>query len=380
MGFNDNNLLIYKKGKIFMLKSVFNNIVISGITCAVPSVHEVLLEKYASSFGEESVNKFSKTTGVVSRYITRKGQTASDLAYAAAERLIRNKQIDVNSIEVLIFVSQTPDYRIPSTVCVLQKRLGLPKDSIAFDINLGCSGYVYGLQVISALLNSSNAKRGLLLVGDTSNRCISPEDRSSCMLFGEAGSATLVEKKENAPEIQMAMRTDGNGFKAIIVPAGAFRNEDASRERVVWGDGNIRSDYDLYMNGTDVFNFTISEVPALINEFMTDSNTCPDTYDSLILHQANVYILKQVMKKTNFPKEKTPISMDRYGNTSVASIPVTIADAYGNNDRGTSLNLLMCGFGVGLSWGIVSAKINSEDVYPIFQTDEIYTEGSVNHD
>ena len=193
------------------------------------------------------------------------------------------------------------------------------------------------------------------------------------------GSATLVEKKENAPEIQMAMRTDGNGFKAIIVPAGAFRNEDASRERVVWGDGNIRSDYDLYMNGTDVFNFTISEVPALINEFMTESNTCPDIYDSLILHQANVYILKQVMKKLIFQKKKRQyqwIVME----IPVWSIPIYNCGRYGNNDRGTSLNLLMCGFGVGLSWGIVSAKINSEDVYPIFQTDEIYTEGSVNHD
>jgi len=363
-----------------MIKSVFNNIEISGITCAVPCKHEVISEKYASVFGEDIVKKFIKTTGVVSRYVTKKGQTASDLAYAAASKLLSYKQIDVNSIGALVFVSQTPDFRLPSTACVLQKRLGLPKDCIAFDINLGCSGYVYGLQIISSIINSTNAQRGLLLVGDTINRLISPEDRSTCMLFGEAGAATLVGKRENVNPIYMAMRTDGNGYKAIIVPSGACRNENVSSERVIWGDGNIRSDYDLYMNGTDVFNFTISEVPALINEFLHETNTSVEEYDSLVLHQANVYILKQVIKRINFPIEKTPISIDRYGNTSVASIPLTIADAFGEKDIDTSLNLLMCGFGVGLSWGVVSAKINCKDIYPIFQSDEIYDEGSVVHD
>ena len=362
-----------------MILSTFENIRISGIACAVPKTKEILLEKYAPVFGEDVVRKFSDMTGVVSRHVATADQTASDLAYAAAEHLIKHKNIDASSIGVLIFVTQTPDYKIPSTACVLHRRLGLGKDSMAFDINLGCSGYVVGLQTISAVMHSSNISRGLLLVGDTINKCVAPEDKSSCMLFGDAGSATLLEKRQDATRIHSSTRTDGNGYKAIIIPAGAYRNEGAVQARTLWGDGNIRSDYDLYMNGTDVFNFTISEVPQLINEFMTEMKSSVEDYDAIVLHQANAYILKQVMKRTKFPKEKTPISMDRYGNTSVASIPLTVADLYGNM-RGSILRLLLCGFGIGLSWGVVACKIDTDDILPIIETDETYLEGEVNHD
>jgi len=362
-----------------MIKSKFENIKISGIACAVPKKKDILLEKYASTFGKDDVQKFSKMTGVASRHVTVQEQTASDLAYAAAEHLIKHKSIDASSIEVLIFVTQTPDYRMPSTACVLHHRLGLSKDCLAFDINLGCSGYVVGLQTISALMHSSNIKRGLLLVADTINKGIAPEDKSSCMLFGDAGAATLLEKRQDSPAIHTAMRTDGNGYKAIIIPAGAYRNMDVPKEKTLWGDGNIRSDYDLYMNGADVFNFTLSEVPILINEFMADANTTVEDYDALILHQANVYILKQIMKRTKFPKEKTPISMDRYGNTSVTSIPLTIADSYGSISNG-GVRLLMCGFGIGLSWGVVSCVLETDDILPIIETDKIYMDGGISHD
>ncbi|MEN3004740.1 3-oxoacyl-ACP synthase III family protein [Dehalobacterium formicoaceticum] len=362
-----------------MILSTFENLKISGIACAVPKKKDILLDKYGSVFGEEDVLKFSKMTGVVSRNISAKEQTASDLAFVAAKNLMKHKQIEASSIEVLIFVTQTPDYIMPSTACILHHRLGLSKDCLAFDINLGCSGYIYGLQTISSLMHSSNIKRGLLLVGDTLNKVIAPEDKSSCMLFGDAGSATLLEKRQDAPIIQTALRMDGDGFKAIIVPAGAYRNMDAPKERTLWGDGNIRSDFDLYMNGTDVFNFTISEVPMLIKEFMAEINTNVDDYDGLILHQANEYILKQIMKRTKFPKEKTPISMDRYGNTSVTSIPLTITDAYGSINNG-ALKLLMCGFGIGLSWGVVSCVLETDDVLPIIETEEIYMDGGVSHD
>ena len=368
------------KGIVVLIKSTFENIKISGITCAVPTTKEILLEKYAPLFGKETVQKFSNMTGVVSRHIALKEQTASDLAYAAAKKLVEYKNIERSSIGILIFVTQTPDYRIPSTACVLHHRLGLSKDCVAFDINLGCSGYVYGLQTILSLMHSSNIKKGLLLVGDTSNKGIAPEDKSSCMLFGDAGAATLLEKSPGSPNIHTAMRTDGNGYKAIIIPAGAYRNIDASKKMTLWGDGNFRSDYDLYMNGTDVFNFSISEAPKLINEFMIEENTSVDDYDMLILHQANEFILKQLMKRTKFPKEKTPISMDRYGNTSVTSIPLTLADKYGNHFDDGMKNILMCGFGVGLSWGVVSAKINTGDILPIIETNDYFTGGNVAHD
>jgi 3-oxoacyl-[acyl-carrier-protein] synthase III len=300
-----------------MIRSKFENIKIAGIACAVPPTKDILIEKYAGIFGVEIVEKFTQMTGVVSRHYTSKYQTASDLAYEAGKHLLQQKSYDSEKIGALIFVTQTPDYFVPATACVMHKRLGLSKDCLTYDINLGCSGYIFGIQTIASLMSNSNIESALLLVGDTSTKTYAPEDRSSCMLFGEAGSATLLEKTSNAKPIDTTFRTDGNGFKAIIIPAGAYRNVDASHERTLWADGNVRSDFDLFMNGTDVFNFTISEVPKLINEFMADTQTTSENYDSVIMHQANHFILKQVAKRCKIPMEKVPISLDRYGNTSV---------------------------------------------------------------
>ena len=241
-----------------MLQSEFKNISISGIATAVPKNREILSEKYNDIFGENFVAKFSKTTGVMERRIALEEQTCSDLAFVAAEKLLAEKKIDKNEVGTCIFVTQTPDYRIPATACVLHKRLALSKDCIVFDINLGCSGYVYGLQVICSLMQNISSRYGLLLVGDTSNKGIAPEDSSAAMLFGDSGSATLLEKCKEGKPILSTYRTDGAGFKAIIIPAGAYRNRSANKERSLWADGNERSDYDLYMNGVDIFSFSIS--------------------------------------------------------------------------------------------------------------------------
>ena len=210
-----------------------------------------------SKFGKEAVDKFVNMTGVYRVCQARENQTASDLAYVAATNLFKHKNIDPKSIGALVFISQGPDYRLPATACVLQYRLGLPQECICFDVNLGCSGYVFGLNIIASLMNDSNIDRALLLVGDTSTKGISPEDKSSSMLFGDSGSATLLEKTNNQEDvIKFHLKTDGSRFKAIIKPAGAYRNLNASKERVLWKvDGNVRSDYDTYMNGTEVFIF-----------------------------------------------------------------------------------------------------------------------------
>lgn len=377
MGNNDN---IY--GGVKMIQSKFKNINIVGISTAVPKNKEVLSEKYDSVFGGDTVAQFSKTTGVIERRVALEEQTSSDLAYAAALNLFEKRMINKNKIGICIYVTQTPDYRIPATACVLHKRLGLSKDCIAFDVNLGCSGYVYGMQIMGSLLQTTNCKYGLLLVGDTSNKGIAPEDRSSVMLFGDSGAATLFEKLEvtNAPAITTAYRTDGEGYKAIIIPSGAYRNRKASDERVIWADGNERSDYELYMNGVDVFTFTISEVPALINEFVEVNHIEKESFDCYAFHQANCYILKQLVKRAKLPKDKMHISMNRYGNTSVTSIPLTICDKYGNEEEEKNRKIFSCGFGIGLSWGIATFTVNQSDVLPIIETDEYYTEGGVSHD
>lgn len=363
-----------------MAKGKIVDISIKGIACAVPNqVRDASF--WHAKFGEEAVDKFTKMTGVKRVCQSVREQTASDLAYVAAERLLKEKQIDPKSIGALVFISQGPDYRMPATAFVLQHRLGISEDSICFDVNLGCSGYVNGITIVGSLMNSSNVDRALLLVGDTSTKGISSEDKSSAMLFGDAGSATLLEKDNSATSgLSYHMRSDGNRFKAIIKPAGAYRNINAPRERTLWPvDGNIRSDYETYMNGTDVFTFTISEVPKLIKDFFHETETTVNEYDCFAMHQANLYILRQVAKKTKIPQEKMPISMDRFGNTSVTSIPLSITDAYGEETEG-NLNLFLCGFGVGLSWGIVSGKIDKSDVLPIIYSDEYYTDGGVSHD
>lgn len=363
-----------------MIQSNFNNIKVAGISTAVPKNKEVLIEKYPSIFGEDAVTQFSKTTGVLERRVALEEQTSSDLAFVAARTLLDNKHINKQEIGVCIYVTQTPDYRIPATACVLHKRLGLSKDCIVFDVNLGCSGYVYGLQIVNSLMQTINCKYGLLLVGDTSNKGIAPEDKTSVMLFGDSGSATLLEKVENAPVMTTAYKTDGEGFKAIIIPAGAYRNREASHERVMWADGSERSDYDLYMNGVDVFTFTINEVPDLINKVIEENNMDKEAFDCYAFHQANCYILKQLVKRAKLPKDKMHISMDRFGNTSVTSIPLTLCDKYGNESLEAEKNIFSCGFGIGLSWGVACFTVNQVDVLPIIETDEYYTEGKVSHD
>ena len=349
---------------------------IKGISCAVPK-NTVNNTEYYEKFGKEAVDNVIKMTGVVSSHRTLEEQTASDLCFVAARNLIENKGLDPAEIGALVFISQTPDYRLPATACVLHKRLGLSKNCMAFDVNLGCSGWVYGLNIVGSLMLSSNIDKTLLLFGDTSIKTASPEDRSSVMLFGEGGSATLLVRDENST-VKGELLTDGEGFKAIIMPSGAYRNRNGNPERIEQPDGTIRSDFDGYMNGTDVFSFTITQVPKMIKNFSAKEGGL-DQYDALILHQANLYIIQQISKKTKVPMEKIPLSIDRYGNTSGTSIPITLCDAYGEKTAG-DLHLLMCGFGIGLSWGVVDARIDCSDILPIAVTDEYYTEGGLSFD
>ncbi len=349
---------------------------IKGISCVVPK-YKVDNTEYYEIFGQESVDSIIKMIGVRTTHRTIEEQTASDLCYVAANNLIHEKNIDCGEIGILVFVSQTPDYRLPATACVLHKRLGLGKQCMAFDVNLGCSGWVYGINIVGSLMLTSNISKALLLVGDTCIKTASPEDRSSVMLFGEAGSATLLVKDESR-KIRGELMTDGEGFKAIMVPSGAYRNRNGNPDRVKKSDGIIRSDFDGYMNGTDIFSFTITQVPKLIKSF-AERERGLENYDALVLHQANLYIMQQIGRKTKMSMDKIPVSIDRYGNTSGASIPLTLCDAYGKQSE-KKLNLLMCAYGTGLSWGVIDAEINSDDILPIIQTDDYYTEGGLEYD
>lgn len=359
-----------------MRKSEFNNIEITGLTVASPT-KKVPVTHFYEEFGREAVDKFSKMTGVksVSRSIPE--QTASDLGYEAARNLIEKKQLNAEEIGVLLFVTQKPDYRVPATAYVLHNRLGLSDSCTCFDINLACSGYVYGLSTIFALLQNSEKNKALLITADTSVKTLSPKDRTMIMLFGDSGSATLIEKKNQTFTSKFAFKSDGNRFKSIITPSGAYRNRDKPFKREEWSDGIVRSDYDTHMKGMDVFGFSITDVPALMNDFLKDTQTTVDDYDYFALHQANKYILKQISRKLKVPMEKIPIVLDRFGNNSSNSIPLVIGDHFGNIEDGEN-RYFICGFGAGLSWACGDITIHNEHIFNRIETDNYYNEGRLN--
>lgn len=354
-----------------ILYSEFDNIGFSGISVALPTTVKPVTD-FSAVFGEDVVQKFSDMTGVKSYHRANANQTASDLGYEAAARLISEKDIDAQEIKFLIFVTQKPDFRSPSTAFLLHKRLGLPNDCICFDLNLACSGFIFGLHTISAMLNASDAGKALLITGDTSSRTYAPLDRTLIMLFGDSGTATLLEKKTTQFALKFGLRTDGSKFKSIVTPSGAYRNMGAERKRVKWNDGIERSDYDTHMKGMDVFGFSITDVPKLLKDFLKHTETAVEVYDILALHQANLYILKQISRKLKAPMEKIPVALDRYGNNSSNSVPLVLADHYGEMTGATEKRVLMSGFGAGLSWGCCDAMLSPEVVLPLLFTDQAY--------
>lgn len=355
----------------------FKNIRVAGIACAVPS-NEVKIDSYKPLFGEDEVDKFKEMTGVKSSRRTSEHQTTSDLGYRAAAELLERKGIKKDEIGALIFSSHSPDYRRPSTAFVLQYRLGIPKEAVCYDISLGCSSLVVGMQTVGSIMNSSNMKYALLFVGDTAGKSVCPTDRSSAMLFGEAGAVMLLEKTDNPnDQVKALVRSDGSGYRYMIVPGGGYRNLHASEERVMCEDGNERSLMNSFIQGTSVFTFTIFDVPRLIKDFFAKTETTPDDYDCFGFHQANLYILKQIAKKTKIPFDKMPITLDRYGNTSGASAIVSLCDRYGNDTENKTIKVMACGFGIGISLGATSFEINTEDILPIYEDDAIYEDGLI---
>lgn len=355
----------------------FKNIKVAGVACAVPS-NEIKTESYKHLFGDEEVEKFMEMTGVRASHRTSEHQTCSDLGFRAASELLTKKEVDPNEIGALIFASHSPDYRRPSTAFVLQYRLGIPEEAVCYDISLGCSSLVVGMQTISSIMNTSDIKKALLFVGDTAGKSVYPTDRSSAMLFGEAGAVMLLEKSENeSDKVQALVRSDGSGFRYMIIPGGGYRNLQASVEPVMCEDGNERTLMNSFIQGTSVFSFTIFDVPRLIKDFFAKTETTPGNYDCFAFHQANLYILKQIAKKTKIPFENLPITLDRYGNTSGASAIVSLCDRYGNREDNKTIKVMACGFGIGISLGATSFEINTDDILPIFEDDAIYEDGLI---
>ncbi len=352
----------------------FDNIAISGISTVVPKKIRYTGD-FVAEYGEDAIEKYIKATGVKEAHVSAKNQTGSDLGFVAAENLIKQKNINREELGLLIFGAHSVDYRRPATACVLHKRLKLAKSCAAFDVNLGCSVFVYSIQIAASMMQSSNIQKALVIIGETATKNANPKDKSVSMLFGDAGCAILLEKK--TAKMSGSLYTDGNGFKAIIAPAGGFRNLDPPKTEFVFSEGITRNLYNVWMNGTEVFTFTITAAPKAINAYMEKMGTGIDSYDYFILHQANKFIQRQLVKKLKLPEEKVPASYDRYGNTTAASIPLTLCDAFGHEKGSRRISFLSCGFGVGFSWGVLAAEIDTADIFPITETDDYFKEGLI---
>lgn len=355
----------------------FDNIKISGMACAIPK-NVIRPDDFKELFGEEEVEKFKQMTGVVESRRTDLHQTAGDLCYTAAEYLLKEKGVDKSEIGALVMSTQSPDYRRPSTSFIIHKRMGLSEEAAVFDINLGCSSVLYGIQALASIMVTSDIKKAILVSGDTSSKITNPNDKSKIMLGGEAGVALLLEKTEEESKIVSMVRSNGEGYRYLITPAGGFRNMNPPREEVVCKDGIKRTLYDPFMMGTSVFTFTVFDVPKVMKDFFKETGTNVDDYDCFAFHQANLYILKQIAKKMKIPAEKMPLTLPTYGNTSGASPIVTLCDTYGKNTENKDIKVLLSAFGIGLSWGVTSFHINTADILPVIEDDTWFEEGLIN--
>ena len=313
-----------------------------GISTCVPSLRFDNL-KDTIHFTNTEVRKVVAMAGVAARRIVDPATCSTDLCFAAATHLIKSVDCRPETIDGLILITQTPDYFMPSSSCLLHHRLGLSKDCAAFDINLGCSGYIYGLWLAALILSGGSCRKVLLLHGDTPTLYADKSDRSVSLLFGDAGSATLLEAptSDTPANWYFILHTDGAGFADLIIEGGGFRDRFSSDPRKHY----------VAMNGANVFNFTITVLPPLIRDTLSLSGMSPEEIDYYIFHQSNQFIMNHVIKRVGLPPEKVPMILKEFGNTGGPSIPLTITQGNLARPDGRPLNLMLLGYGVGLSWG-----------------------------
>lgn len=331
----------------------YSNVGISAMSGCVP---KKVIDNYQYDldvFRKEDVKKIVDKLGIPERRFADEKTCASDLCAIAAEQLIADNSIDRNEIDLLVFVSQTPDYRSPATAILLQHRLGLPMSCIAFDVNLGCSGFLFGLSVVYSFMEKHGMRKALLLDGDTCSKVYNRKDRRSAFIFGDAGVAVLVERDEKFGTSWFSLNNDGSRGDLIMIPGGGYRKMSSSetlKEKVVDEYGNIRSEEDSWMKGDDVFNFVIVEIPADIKRLMTVAGENLQSMDYYVFHQSNLFINSFLAKKLKLDKAKMPQSFHKYGNTSSVSVPLTMVSELQGQLVGQK-KILLSAFGVGMSWG-----------------------------
>ena len=349
------------------MNQVFEQLAIEAVSSCVPP--KVISNQFFKGlFNPKELSFFEKTVGIVERRWVEPSTTASDLGLKAAEELIRKKKYDIEKIKVLIFLSQTSDYKIPFTSNILQAKLGLGSDTMCLDVNAGCAGFVQGLSVAFSLSSTLKAdEKVLLIVSETLSKILSPSDRSTTMIFGDAGSAIMIGKSINANKSYINMFSDGNNFDAIIIEDGGYRNKVNASSFVRIGDdnNNVKSKLDLAMDGPRVFDFTLREVAPSISALLSDNQIDMGSISYFLFHQSNKFIIKQITNKLKITEDKVLLNIGKFGNTSGVTIPLLMS--YFNNLFSSTNYVLFSGYGSGLNWGNCITDISKTDILPIIE-------------
>lgn len=343
------------------MKLKIKGVKISAISTCVPK-NKLDLYSLKKDFGEIEINKTINTTGVKSIRKTDSKTTTSDLCFLSSNKIIDDCKIKIDEIDGLIFVSQTGDYKMPQTSHILQSRLGLKEDTICYDLPIGCNGYIYGLFQASLLIQSSACKKVLVLSGDTTTKIINDKDRSLKMVFGDGGSSTLIEKGDD--DMSFIIYSDGERYQDLIIKSGGCRSpySKSENELITDSDGNSRTNSDLFMDGMAIFNFAIKRVPLLIDEILAYNKWDKDGVDLFALHQANKFMIDYLRKKTKIAFDKMPVVVDGFGNTGPATIPILLTETLNDDNISNYKKVILCGFGVGLSWGAVTCDLSKTKI------------------
>ena len=307
---------------------------------------KVTNEDLQKEFPEWSPEKIFNKVGVKQRYTASAEETVLELAVKASEKLL--KKIDKNEIDFILFCTQSPDYHLPTTACILQDRLGLRKNIGALDFNLGCSGFVYGLSIAKGLIATGAAQNILLVTAETYTKYLRKSDKSNRTIFGDGAAATLIQKDEAKENFQFILGTDGSGYDNLIVRNGGGRNRINKEDEA----GNC-----LYMNGQNIFIFTVEKIPVLVKEILEKNNLTENDVDYYVFHQANAHILRKQREILEIPEEKFYINLEKYGNTVSSTIPIALKDALETGKVKRGQKIMLIGFGVGLSWGATIVEL-----------------------
>lgn len=308
-------------------------------------------EELVKEFPEWSVDKVAQKVGVDYRHLAAEDETAGDMAEKAARKLFDEYQIDPKSIDFLMLCTQSPDYILPSTACVLQDKLGIPTSAGAFDYNLGCSGCIYGMVMAKGFIAAGIAKNVLLLTAETYNKYLHPSDKSNRSIFGDGAAACLISTEGFAEIGEFSLGTDGSGANHLIVKTGASRQNTATGLSIKDEEGHIWYDDYLYMNGSAIFNFTLDAVPAMMSQVLEKNKLQKDDIDYYVFHQANKFMLNTIRKVCSVPKDKFYVNLANTGNTVSSTILIGLKDCLNNQLIKSGDDVMISGFGVGLSWG-----------------------------